>query len=145
MLIDQIIKDMKTCMSNQENEKKAFLSVIRAEAEMCGKKKGAGNRPPTDEEVIKIIKTAMDTAKVMITNRQKRNEGIQKELTEISILENYLPKQLSEEELKNAIAYILSKMSEPKKIGAVMAELQSKFSGSYDGKLANVIIKNSLG
>jgi len=67
-------------------------------------------------------------------------------LNEVSILETYLPKQLTEEQLSGLIsALVYNNNYTIKDMGKIMAELKSKYSGQYDGKLASTIIKSQLG
>jgi uncharacterized protein len=122
-----------------------LLTTLIGEAEMIGK--NAGNRPVSDDEVValikKFIKNIDETLKVLGDN----NPHALAVMGERTTLEAYLPKQLTEEELKghiNAIHAGILSMKDDVKMGDIMSVLKTRFNGLYDGKLASTLIKTQL-
>ena len=62
---------------------------------------------------------------------------------EIKILEEFLPKQLAEDDVKNIIAEIVSNLEKPN-MGAIMKELSPKIKGQFDGKKASQMVQEAL-
>lgn len=122
----------------------SVLTTLIGEAEMVGKNAG---REVSDDEVTltiqKFVKNINDTLRVL-GDADPRSAVLQ---AEKSTLGKYLPKQLSEEALKEAITSIhagLSAAGEKVDVGSIMKMLKTRFSGSYDGKLASTLIKAEL-
>lgn len=144
MLLEQIKNDIDSARREKDSSKVTFLSTLYAEAAMVGKNKG--NRPSTDDEVIAVVKKFVNNADETAKARVKRGESPEKEQTEITILEGYMPKQLSDGALSEAIAQIIGTLPDksPKMMGKVMAELKAQHGGTYDGKKASEWVKNQL-
>lgn len=129
MLIEQISKDFMAAYKAKEMEKKDFLGVLKTEVTKESK-------TPEDAYVVGKIKS-------MIKNAAATNSLSEDEL---AILENYLPKQLSEDELRTVIGLTVMKegYSGMKDMGKVMSELKANYDGQYDGGMASSIIKKLL-
>jgi len=140
-LIQEIKDDQVACRKAGDKRKAATLTVLYSEAAMVGKTKG--NRESTDEEVIKIAKSFIkhidETLKVCPPEVQ--TEPLQ---AEKKLIERYLPKQLTEDELKTIISVMVTenKYTMPKDMGKVMKDLAAKYPGKYDGKIASAIARN---
>jgi uncharacterized protein YqeY len=122
-----ILRMIKSAVRNREIEKKA---------------------PLDDDEVQAILKTFVKRGKDSIDQFTKagRTELAEKESQELAVVQNYLPKQLSEEETKSIIADTLKEMEAagPKDMGKVMKAVMGKTKGLVDGKLANKLLKEIL-
>ena len=122
-----ILRMIKSAVKNREIEKKA---------------------PLDDDEVKAILKTFVKRGKESIDQFTKagRTELAEKETQELAVVQNYLPKQLSEEETKSIIADTLKEMEAagPKDMGKVMKAVMGKAKGLVDGKLANKLLKEIL-
>jgi len=129
MLIEQISKDFMAAYKAKEMEKKDFLGVLKTEVTKESK-------TPEDTYVVGKIKS-------MIKNAAATNSLSD---VELEILNQYLPKQMSEEELKSKIELIIGSNSYDgmKDMGKVMGELKSNYDGQYDGGMASTIIKKIL-
>lgn len=130
-----------TARKNRDIIATALLTTLIGEASMPGK--NDGNRESTDQEVVAVIKKFIKNANEVL--KVSDNETSR---TELSILESFLPKQLSEEELRSSIQSIVSVTeavngSKPK-MGDVMKALKQKHDGQYDGGLASKLIKELL-
>ena len=122
-----ILRMIKSAVKNREIEKKA---------------------PLDDDEVKAILKTFVKRGRESIDQFTKagRTELAEKETQELAVVQNYLPKQLSEEETKSLIADTLKEMEAvgPKDMGKVMKAVMGKAKGLVDGKLANKLLKEIL-
>ena len=102
----------------------------------------------SDEEALKIIKTLVKQRKesVEIYSKAGREELAEKENFEISILENYLPKLMSEEDILSLIKKIVDETNakDLSDIGKVMPLVMQRGKGKVDGKIANSILRSLL-
>ncbi|GIW43714.1 MAG: aspartyl-tRNA amidotransferase subunit B [Candidatus Binatia bacterium] len=95
-----------------------------------------------EPDIIQLIrKEANKRAEAAEFARQaNRPDLIEKNEQERAILESYLPRQLSAEELENAIRAIVQEIGSYQ-IGPIMSKLRERFAGQFDGKLASDLIK----
>ena len=102
----------------------------------------------SDEEALKIIKTLVKQRKesAEIYSKAGREELAEKENFEISILNNYLPKLMSEEDVLSLIKKIVNETNakDLSDIGKVMPLVMQRGKGKVDGKIANRILKSLL-
>ena len=102
----------------------------------------------SDEEALKIIKTLVKQRKesAEIYSKAGREELAQKENFEISILDNYLPKLMSEEDVLSLIKKIVDETNakDISDIGTVMPLVMQRGKGKVDGKIANSILRSLL-
>lgn len=101
-----------------------------------------------NEEIIEVISSEVKKRKEAILGFEKGNrmDMAEKEKTEIEILKNYLPEQISEEEIKKLAEEAVKKTGakEAKDMGKVMAELMPKVKGKADGNAVSQIVKELL-
>ena len=102
----------------------------------------------SDEEALKIIRTLVKQRKesAEIYSKAGREELAEKENFEISILDNYLPKLMSEEDVLSLIKKIVDEMNakDLSDIGKVMPLVMKRGKGKVDGKVANRILRSLL-
>jgi len=124
---ETIQKDKLNAFKNAEKKKATILSTVIGEFDRIGKNL-------SDDEYIRIIKKIINNCKEC------------KQEEEIKIISEYLPKMISEEELKKIIEDYcnLNNLKEKKDIGIIMKYLKENYSGKYDGKTANKIITNII-
>lgn len=120
-----------------------LLTTLIGEAEMIGK--NAGNREVTDSEVValtkKFISNLNETLKVLAPNDVR----VPDLMCELEILEQYLPQQMTDLEIKEAVGNIKNEIGAgPKDMGKVMGLLKARYDGKYDGKAASAIVKTVL-
>ena len=136
MLKDKITQD-RNDSAKSDSFKKTLLNTILGELTRIPWIKDQKN--PTDEEVIKFIKKYIEDNVAYPTPEK---------LKENTILEVYIPKLMSDEDLKEiVISLIFSENIDTKNkasIGQVMKLLQAKYFGQYDGRKASEIIKNVM-
>jgi len=128
-LIETINADFMTAYKEKNMDKKDFLGVLKTEVTK-------ETKTPDDMYVIGKIKS-------MIKNAEATNSLSE---TELEILNSYLPKQLTEEEITTFISNIITDngFSGGKDMGKVMGLLKEGFDGQYDGKMASQLVKTLL-
>lgn len=146
-LFDQINADIKTAMLAKEKEKLEALRAIKAAFLLAKTEKGGSDILEADQElkiVQKLVKQRKDSAEVYKANDRK--ELFEKEMAEVSIIEQYLPAQMSEEEVVEVVKDIIGKVgaSGPQDMGKVMGAATKKLSGQAEGKLIAQKVKEIL-
>lgn len=118
-----------------------LLTTLMSDIVMVGK--NSGNRESTDAEAIAIIKKYIVNVNETLKIVNSESDKVVSLLTELSILEAFLPKQLSETELR-LILETFKQNNVQFSIPNVMKYLKSSFAGLYDGSSATKIIKEML-
>ena len=143
-LIAKIKSDQLAARKEQMAVKSALLTTLIGESEMIGK--NAGNRETTDTEVVAVIKKFIKNIDETLGHLKDfpASYDYTRGVLEKQILEEYLPKQLTEAELRVAIFDVIANRLENSGIavnkGTVMKELKNGYAGQYDGKLASAIV-----
>ncbi|WP_417904035.1 GatB/YqeY domain-containing protein [Campylobacter sp. LH-2024] len=144
-LKEQILNDIKEAMKQKNDFKRDVLRTLNAAL----KQVEIDQRIILDDEkifkiIIGEIKKRKDAADIYI--KGKREDLAQKENDEIAILEIYLPKQLSDEELKSSLKKIIEKLgvNSLKEQGLVMKEAKKEFGARVDGKRLNEALRAIL-
>lgn len=123
MLIDQVKDDLKDAILNKKEDVKSILRVVIGELNRRNEKEF------TDEVVISVIKKVKEDAEVCGNNQ----EGL--------LLNKYLPKQMSEDEIKGIVKSIIEEKGFTKSnIGDIMKESKSKLGVHFNGN----IVKNAI-
>lgn len=142
---NQILEDLKTAMKNQDKERLAVIRMVKGSIQMSELNK---KHELSDEEVIEVISKEIKSRKDSINEFKKggREDLIQKTQNEINILSEYLPKQLTEEEITEIIDAVFNKVKpeSSKDMGKVMKELKPQVSGKTDMGLVSKIVKNKI-
>ena len=137
MLIDQLKQDRITAMKTKQATRNTFLATLISEIQAVAK--NDNNREVTDQDGIAVMEKFKKGANEMLKAQPSNAEAQQ----EIRWLNEYLPKQLSEEELRQAIKNIIAAYDDVN-MGLVMKDLKAHFGGEYDGKLASQIVRELL-
>ena len=146
-LFDTISNDIKAAMLAKD---KISLEALRgAKKEFLEAKTAKGaDGDLSDETAVKILQKMVKQRKdsAAIFQEQNRPELADKELAEVAVLENYLPKQLSQEELEAAIKGIIAKVGATsiKEMGKVMATATQELAGKTEGRLISEKVKQLL-
>ena len=147
-LFDKISEDIKNAMKAKDrvaletlrNIKKVFLEAKTAPG---------ANDTLTDEAATKIIaklvKQGRDAADIYV--QQGRQDLAEAELAQVKVMEGYLPKQLSEEELTAALKEIIAQVgaTSPKEMGKVMGVASKQLAGKAEGRIISAKVKELLG
>lgn len=143
-LLIQIKSDQLAARKNREALKASLLTTLLGEAQVIGK--NDGNRESTDAEVTAVVKKFIKNLGDVLSATEQQSSAHQKALMEKSILEAYLPTQLTGDALLCIIQDIISEIGNNSKssMGTIMAKLKSEFDGRYDGKEASNMVKGIL-
>ena len=144
-LRDRINQDVKDAMKAKDNKKRDALRLLASAFKQIEVDE---RKELSDDDVIKIIQTQVkrrDDAAAQYGNAG-RDDLMQKELDEIAYYKEYLPTQLSDDELSEALKDIIAKVgaSTMKDIGKVMGAASKELSGKADGKRINECAKALL-
>ena len=136
---------VKNSMRDRNKEKTSTLRMAISEI----KKEEIDKRIElSDEEIIKILQRMIKQRKESISQFEQagREELADKENSEILILQDFLPEQMSDEEIKVYVdeAIIESGASTPQDMGKVMGALKSKLKGNVDMGIVSKLVKESL-
>ena len=144
-MLDQLQEELKIAMKAGE---KAGMMGLR---NIIGKIKAAQidkGETLTNEESLKILKTAAKQLKESIDQYQKggRDDLAEKEAFELTLLEKYLPEQLSEEHIRQTVKNIVKNTGAGSMLdmGKVMGATMQELAGSADGKIVQKIVQEEL-
>ena len=146
-LKEKLTADMKEAMKARE-EGRQRLGVIRLVRGAIRQQEIDGQRDLDDEAVLSVISKEVKQRRDAIEEFQKggRDDLVRQNEAEIAILMEYLPQQMTEDEVRSAVqeAIAATGASTPKDMGKVMKELMLKVKGRADGKLVNQIVRERL-
>lgn len=147
-LFDQVSEDIKKAMLAREKVRLEALRGIKKEFLEAKTAKGAGGELPDETAIkilVKMVKQRRESAKIYEENN--RNELAANELAEASVIEEYLPKQLSDEELTAQLKAIIAETGAegPKDMGKVMGLATKMLAGKAEGKAISAKVKELLG
>ena len=144
-LNDRIMNDLKESMKNKDSFK---LSVIRMVKGAIQLEKINKKRDLTDEEVIDVISKQIKLRKDSINEFTKagRNDLVENTQKEVEILNEYMPEQLSSEEVNKIIdeAFLKLNPTSSKDMGLIIKEVSPKVKGRTDMGEVSKIIKDKL-
>lgn len=144
-LVETIKSDSLTARKAKDSLKATLLTTLYSEVANVGKNNG--NRDTTDAEAVAVVKKFLkgvdETVKALMDSSPERFAIA---LAEQTILEQYLPKQLSEDEIRSIVVSLVNALPErsAKQMGAVMKEMKALYEGQYDGQVASRLIKEAL-
>ena len=143
--IEKIKEDMYAAMKSKDKVKATILRSLLSNLKKIEIEK---KEPIAEPEYLSIVKKMVKQLKesIDVYSQAGRIELAEKEKSELSIIEAYLPKQFSEEEILELIKNIISEISAKNisDIGKVMAIVMKKGGGKVDGRIANRIAKELL-
>jgi len=143
-LEEKINSDIKTAMLARDAAKLEALRAVKS-AILLLKTSPEGYTDDTEIKAMqKMVKQRKETAEIYKT--QNRTDLADVELFQAGIIEAYLPKQMTEDEIKSEIAKIISSLgaSSPADMGKVMGLASKQLAGKADGKIISVIVKELL-
>ena len=145
-LTDTINTDIKTAMLAKDEAGLRGLRAIKS-ALIIAKTSGAAEAN-ADEEIKmlqKLVKQRKESAEIY--QGQNRPDLAQKELDEIAVIERYLPKQMSEDEVRIIVKQIIETIGakSPSDMGKVMGAASKQLAGKADNKIVSSMVKELLG
>ncbi len=142
-LLEQIEKDFQQAFVKKEQ---AVVSTLRLLLAALKNERIQKKEDLKDEDVVKVIKSEIKKRKESIIEYEKANrqELADKEKKELEILEKYLPKQMSEEEIEKKVKEIINQLEDKENIGKVMAAVMSELKDKADGSLVKQIVEKEI-
>ena len=145
MLKERLLEDLKVSMRDKNVVRKNTVQMVRAAILQIEKDTGS---VVDDEKIIDIIAKEMKKKKDAMADFEKaaRQDLIDQTNEEMKVLEEYLPKQLSKEEIKEIVSKIISDIgaTSMKDMGIVMKEAKAVIGAGADGKTINEVVKELL-
>ena len=146
MLKEKLMEDLKNSMKTKNEIRKNTVQMVRAAILQIEKDKGI---TVEDDKILEIIAKEVKTKKDALKDfeRAGREDLINQTNSEIEVLQEYLPKQLTRDEIKVELEKIISQVgaTSMKDMGMVMKEAKSKMGASADGKTINEVAKELIG
>ena len=145
MLKEKLMEDLKNSMKEKNNLRKNVVQMVRAAILQIEKDKGI---EVDDNKILEIIAKEVKTRNDSLVDFEKggREDLVEQAKQEIAVLAEYLPKQLTKEELKEKLTKIISDLGATsiKDMGAVMKEAKSQIGTAADGRTINEVVKELL-
>ena len=146
-LEEKIMAELKTAMLAKDEKSVRSLRAIKAAIMNAKTAEGAGGKITEDDEnklLQKMVKQRKDSLEIFL--EQNREDLAQKEREELEVIERFLPKQLSSEQLREEIKKIIEQTgaSTPADFGKVMGTASKQLAGKADGKAISAVVKELL-
>ncbi|EUJ25009.1 GatB/YqeY domain-containing protein [Listeria grandensis] len=145
-LLDQLNEDMKQAMRAKEKDKLSVIRMLKAALQNEAIRLGTDDISPDDE--VTILSREMKQRRDSLNEFEKadRSDLVEKLQEEIVIVESYLPKQLSEEEIAEIVKVTIEEVgaTSPADFGKVMTAVMPKVKGKADGNAVNKFVKQYL-
>lgn len=148
-LKEKILDDLKTAMKAKDKDRLQVLRSLKAklqEKEISERKDGEATL--TEEQSISVLMKAAKQRKESITQFEEggRNDLAENEKKELAIIEEYLPKMLSEGEVREVVSKKISELGAegPQDMGKVMGPIMGELKGKADGGLVSKVVKEEL-
>lgn len=145
-LTEKINADIKEAMKAREKEKLAALRAIKSALMLEATKEGSGEISEETEMKIlqKLHKQRKDAA--ALYQEQGRADLLEDEVFQATVIEAYLPEQMSENEIADVVKEFIAKTgaSSPADMGKVMGAVMGQLAGKADGKIISMLVKKHL-
>ncbi|MEI9910135.1 MAG: GatB/YqeY domain-containing protein [Bacteroidota bacterium] len=146
-LEQKIMGELKTAMLAKNEAALRSLRAVKAAILLAKTSEGAGGELKEEDEtklLQKLVKQRKDSLEIF--EQQNRADLAKKEREEIEVIEKFLPKQLSAEELKEIVSKIITEVgaSSPADMGKVMGAATKQLAGKADGKTISSLAKELL-
>ena len=148
-LKEQILEDLKTAMKAKDKDRLQVLRSLKAklqEKEIAERKDGEATL--TEEQAIAVLMKAAKQRKESITQFEEggREDLAEKEKGELEIIEEYLPKMLTEDEVREVVSKKIADLGAegPQDMGKVMGPIMGMLKGKADGGLVSKVVKEEL-
>jgi hypothetical protein len=146
-LIDKISESIKTSMKEKDSVSLESLRAVKSALLLAQTQKGISSRVSAEEEIKilqKLVKQRKESADIY--NSQNRSDLAEVEINQYKIIERFLPKQMSEDEVEKIILELINKTgaSGMKDMGKIMGMATKQLSGMADGKTISNIVRSKL-
>jgi uncharacterized protein YqeY len=144
-LLERLNNDMKQAMKNKEKDKLSVIRMVKAALQNEAIKLG---KELSEDEELTVLSRELKQRKDSLQEFEKagRSDLVNKAKAEIAVIELYMPKQLSEEELVQIIKETIAEVGASSKadMGKVMGAIMPKVKGKADGSLVNKLVQQHL-
>lgn len=150
MIRDQISQILKDAMRARDEAKTTTLRTINAAIKQkdIDVARARGDQQISDDEILNLLQGLIKSRRESIDLYKQggRQDLVDKEAGEIAIIEQFLPKQMSEDETRAAVRALVSSLgaTSVKDMGKVMGALKSNYAGQLDMTKASAIVKEVL-
>jgi uncharacterized protein len=145
-LLEKLNQDMKQAMKNKEKDKLIVIRMVKAALQNEAIK--LGKKDLSEEEDLSVLSRELKQRKDSLQEFKKadRLDLVEKTQAEIDVLVDYMPEQLSEDELFEIVKQTVSEVNATSKadMGKVMGALMPKVKGKADGSLVNKLVQQQL-
>jgi uncharacterized protein len=146
-LEQKIMGELKAAMLAKDEAALRSLRAVKAAILLAKTSEGAGGELKEEDEtklLQKLVKQRKDSLEIF--EQQNRTDLAQKEKEEIAVIEKFLPKQLSQEEIRELLTRVIASTgaSSPADIGKVMGVATKELAGKADGKTISALVKEML-
>ncbi len=139
--------EIKTAMLNKDKDRLRALRAIKSQILLAETEKGGGSDLSEDAEMKLLTKAAKQRREsIMVFEEQARNDLAATEKSELEVIESFLPKQLSEQEIEEVVKAVIARVSATGKqdMGKVMGVATKELTGRADGKIISSIAQKLL-
>jgi len=148
-IVDKIDKSLTEALKNKDQDRTLTLrSIISQKKQKEIEKRTQDKKNITNEDMILILNKMVKQRResIELYKQGGRQDLVDKETKELKIIQEYLPDQLSEEEIKKICEQAINnlKATSLKDMGKVMGTIKSKYKGSVDLSIAGKILKDKL-
>ena len=146
-LINRISESIKIAMKEKDSIKLESLRAVKSALILLQTEKGKGSQIPKSDEIKtlqKLVKQRKDSAEIY--RSQNRSDLAELEINQSKVIEDFLPQQISEDELRKIITNIIdqNEASGMKDMGKVMGIATKELLGKADGKTISALVKSLL-
>jgi uncharacterized protein len=144
-MLEKIEANLKNSIKTGDGVRAQTLKMLKSDLSYESKKTG---KELTDEQMLEVVSRSAKRRRDSIKEFQKggRQDLVDDETRELAIVEEYLPKQLSEEEIEKHITDKLAALGEisQKDMGRVMGEIMKELKGKADGSVVKTILSKKI-
>ncbi|MBN2158658.1 MAG: GatB/YqeY domain-containing protein [Spirochaetes bacterium] len=144
-LLEKIDADMKSAIKSGDSVRAGTLKMLKSD---LAYEKGKTDKDFTDAQALEVVTRAAKRRRESIKEFQKgnRQDLVERETAELAIVEEYLPAQMSEDEIDRFISDKLTALGEvtQKDLGRVMGEIMKELKGKADGGIVKAILSKKM-
>ena len=146
-LQEKVMTAMKAAMKEKDQTALAALRAVKSEILLAQTQSGSKEELSDEQEIkilSKLVKQRKDSAAIF--TEQKRNDLAEPELAQAKVISQFLPAQLSEQEIEKVVVETIEKVGAEgmKDMGKVMGIVNKQLTGQADGKTISTIVKAKL-
>ena len=144
---EQLMADMKEAMKAKDDGKLALNVIRMARAHIKQAEIDSGHADFDDDQVLAILRKEMKQRKETLAEIENsgRDDLVAETKAEMSVLEKYLPLEMSEDDIRAVVKDVIQSLgAEQKNMGSAMKAVMAKLKGQADGKVINQIVRELL-